>query len=155
MPHASITCSHPPRTPPPHAEVLAHSRSCRLGEAGAAPETHEQRIAVHRVLKDRSFASAVRARASDGTGSLAGALLDTTTAKIRGLVARRGITGMLALKRDAAGRINGGRFLGGRVRGSFTHSEFVAFAEAAGWFLTQDEASALWSCAREIGRAFV
>lgn len=127
--------------------LLAQSREHRIGQAGASPETHEQRMIIHRVLSDKTLASKVSPRASDGSAALSGALLASTIAKICGLVARRGLTGLLTLKRDAAVAANVPPPIGARVTGYFNRPAFDAFCNRAGWFLTASEAEALWSAA--------
>lgn len=96
------------------------SRNDRPGAQGASPETHEQRMQVHRILSDQAFrqaAAAVKARPSDTAGRESAAQLDGTLKKIRGIAARKGLASLIHLKRYAARLAGAGHTVLGNIVG--------------------------------------
>lgn len=121
---------------------MQKSRNDRPGAQGPSPETHEQRMQVHRLLSDRAFrtaAAAVTPRHSDSAKSEADAKLDAVLKKVRGILGKKGYAALIYLRRYVA------RTLGGSS--TFTRAAFDRLAADAEWYLTADEADSMWKAA--------
>ena len=119
-------------------DLAQRSRNDRLGASGSVVETHEQRMQVHRLLGDTRFraaAAAVTPRASDSAARDVAAAVAAALLKVRSLLARRGPTALLYLRRFAEATIGGG---------PLSRAGFDSLARDAEWFLTPSEADALW-----------
>lgn len=124
-------------------DLCQRSRNDRPGAGGLAPETHEQKMQVHRLLGDAAFRGAVAGvapRPADSLASDESALLAATLAKLRAVLARRGPCSLIYLRRFAAANI-----IGSVAATEISRSHFQALCSDAEWYLTPEEAAALWA----------
>ncbi len=131
--------------------LMQKSRNDRAGAQGPAPETHEQRMQVHRLLSDKSLrqaASAVSARHPDPLTTETSTKLTAVLTKIRAIVAKKGAASLIYLKRYAA-KLAGtsSASFGNVVSGSLSRSVFDKLCSDAEWYLTPEESDTLWNAA--------
>lgn len=131
--------------------LMQKSRNDRAGTQGPAPETHEQRMQVHRLLSDRMFrqaAAAVTPQHPDTVTTETNAKLSGVLAKVRGIIAKKGASSFIYLKRYAAKVAgNGTSVIGNQVSGYLSKSQYEKLCSDAEWHLTPDESSTLWDAA--------
>jgi hypothetical protein len=131
--------------------LMQKSRADRFGAQGPAPETHEQRMQVHRLLSDktlRTAAAAVAPRHSDPLTTEANSRVAGILAKIRGIAGKKGPASLIYLKRYAA-KLAGtaSSTFGNVVVGSLNRAGFDKLCADAEWFVTPEEGQTLWDAA--------
>lgn len=91
--------------PVPAMELAQKCRNDRPGSRGPCPETHEQRMQVHRLLADGALHAAARAvvprRPASNRAAQESAVLAATLQKVRTTLARRGGASLIFLRRYA------------------------------------------------------
>lgn len=139
-------------------DMAQRARADRPGAGGSCPETHEQKMQVHRLLGDAAFRAAAASVAPRPANSIAAdesARLAATLAKIRVVLARRGACSLVYLRRYVGTHVlkSGG---GSSSSGVIDRSTFDRVCADAEWFLTPDEITTLWAATqaaseRELG----
>ena len=138
-------------------QLAQKSRNDRGGSQGPCPETHEQRMQVHRLLSDaalRAQAAAVAPRHPESQLAESSAVLAATLAKVRSLLAKKGATSLIYLRRyairlaaSAAGASPAVSPLDTGAGVALARPTFDRLCADAAWFLTAGEAGALWAAA--------
>ena len=148
--------------------LMQKSRNDRGGSQGPCPETHEQRMQVHRLLSDAGFRSRVNAaspKKPETQRNESNAALHSVLLKIRGIVAKKGIASLVYLRRYAI-KLGHAAIVesGGQAppppspidtgAGVFLpRRAFDKFCADSQWFLTPDESTALFSSAVSISNS--
>ena len=142
--------------------LMQKSRNDRGGSQGPCPETHEQRMQVHRLLSDVGFRARVSAatpKRPETQRNESSAALNSVLLKIRGILAKKGIASLVYLRRYAiklghAAIVESGGHAppppspidtGAGVY--LPRRAFDKFCADSQWFLTPDESAALFSAA--------
>lgn len=121
-------------------DLAQRSRGDRVGAHGFSPETHEQKMQVHRLLGDDSFRAAAAAAAPRHPDSAAASENDKFTAalsKVREPLVKKGRTSLIYLKRYAVGLAGASQRL--------SWAQLQKLSTDAEWFATPEELLLLWT----------
>lgn len=128
------------------SEALDLSQRCRNdrpGAHGVSPESHEQKMQVHRLLSDASFralAAATLPRHSNSSLTDESGRLEAVLRKVRSVVAKKGAMSLIYLRRYALTLTRGGS--------EVTPDAFARLCNDAEWYLTPEEGDTLWNAAQ-------